>query len=63
MDNSDYIMQQVLALPYTESQVIFLHYYKHMKLEDIAYMLEISRSTVKRYLISGKKRLAESLNV
>lgn len=63
VDNSDYIMQQVLALPYTESQVIFLHYYKHMKLEDIAYMLEISRSTVKRYLVSGKKRLAESLKI
>lgn len=62
VDNSNYIMQQVMALPYSESQVIFLHYYKHMKLEEIAYMMDISKSTVKRYLISGKKRLAKSLD-
>ena len=61
IDNSEYILQQVMALPYTESQVIFLHYYKQMKLEDIAYLLEISKSTVKRYLASGKKHLARSL--
>lgn len=57
IDNSSYILQQVMALPYSESQVIFLHYYRDMKLDDIAYVLEMSRSTVKRCLASGKDRL------
>lgn len=61
VDNQHFILQQVLALPPTESQIIFLHYYKNMKLDDIAYMLEISKSTVKRYLASGKKHLSKVL--
>lgn len=63
IDEKKYMLAQVLALPSSESQVVFLHYYKMMKLEEIAYMLEISKSTVKRYLASGKKRLATSLSV
>ena len=61
IDNRNYLMQVVMALPYSESQVIFLHYYKHMKIDDIAYMMDISKSTVKRYLAAGKKRLAANL--
>ena len=52
-------MRQVLNLPFTESQVIFLKYYQNMKLEDIAKMLDISRSSVKRYLVSGRRRLKQ----
>lgn len=63
VDEKNYLLQQVMALPSTESQVVFLHYYKNMKIDEIAYMLEISRSTVKRYLASGKKRLASSMAV
>lgn len=62
LDDREYILQQVMALPFSESQAIFLHYYKQMKINDIAYMMEISRSTVKRYLASGKDRLARSLS-
>lgn len=58
VDDRKYIIEQIMALPYSESQVIFLRYYKQMKIEDIAYMMDISKSTVKRYLSSGKKRLA-----
>ena len=61
-DNRDFVLQQVMALPYSESQVVFLHYYKDMTIEDISYMMDISKSTVKRYLASGKKRLSESLD-
>lgn len=61
VDSNQFILQQVLALPYSESQVILLHYFKGMKLEDIAYIMDVSRSTVKRYLASGKKRLAKSI--
>lgn len=63
VDEKEYILQQVLALPFSESQAIFLHYYKNMKIDQIAYMMEISKSSVKRYLSSGKKRLAQLLNV
>lgn len=58
VDEKRYIMKQVMALPFSESRVITLFYYKNMKIEEIAQMLEISRSTVKRYLKSGKEKLA-----
>lgn len=61
VDEKEYIMQQVLALPFSESQAIFLHYYKNMKIDQIAYMMEISKSSVKRYLASGKERLSRLL--
>ena len=63
IDNSNYIIQQIMALPYSESQVILLHYYKGMKLNEIAYIMDINKSTVKRYLASGKKRLAKNLSL
>lgn len=59
IDEKEYLMRQVLNLPFTESQVIFLKYYQNMKLEDIAKMLDISRSSVKRYLVSGRRRLKQ----
>ena len=62
IDSSEYLMQQVMALPCTESQVILMHYFNNLKIEDIAYIMEISKSTVKRYLASGKARLAKSMN-
>ena len=61
-DDKKYLLQQVMALPYSESQVIMLYYYKKMKIDDIAYIMDVSRSTVKRYLDSGKKRLAQLVN-
>ena len=62
VDNKQYIIQQVMALPYSESQAILLHYYKNLKIDDIAFLMETSRSTVKRYLASGKKRLSRTLS-
>lgn len=59
IDEKEYLIRQVLNLPFTESQVIFLKYYQNMKLEDIAKMLDISRSSVKRYLVSGRRRLKQ----
>lgn len=61
VDEREYILQQVMALPFSESQAVFLHYYRNMKLDEIAYIMEISKSTVKRYLASGKNRLAKAL--
>ena len=61
VDEQEYIMKKILDLPYTEGQVIIMKYYQDMKLEDIAQVMEISRSTVKRYLNSGREKLGELL--
>ena len=61
IDSRRYILNQVMNLPLTESQVILMHYYQNMKIEDVAKLLDISRSTAKRYLKSGKARLAKIL--
>lgn len=61
-DNRKYLLHQIMSLPYSESQAIMLRYYKKLKLEDIAFIMDISKSTVKRYLESGRKRLAKYLN-
>lgn len=63
VDEREFLLQQVLSLPFSESQAIFLHYYKGIKIDQIAYMMEISKSSVKRYLASGKKHLAQLLSV
>ena len=51
----------VSSLPFLEQQVIVMRFYNEMKLEDIAAALNCSRSTVKRYVNSGKKLLTKIL--
>ena len=60
-DQQEYIARQVMALPFSESQVILLRYFRNMKLEEIADMMQISQSSVKRYLNSGREKLAKQL--
>ena len=60
-DTSEHIMNQVLKLPFTEAQVIILKYYQNMKQDEIAELMDTSRSSVKRYLSSGLTRLANML--
>lgn len=55
------VKQAVSSLPFLEQQVIVMKYYNEMKLEDIASALSCSRSSVKRYLKSGQKKLEELL--
>lgn len=61
IDEQKYIMKKILSLPLIESQVILMKYYQNMKLTDIADTLEISTSSVKRYLAKGRDHLAQSL--
>lgn len=61
IDSNEYIMNQILKLPFTEAQVIILKYYRNMKYDEIARLMEMSRSSVKRYLISGRERLGKIL--
>ena len=61
IDQREYILKQIKSLPLTESQVIIMKYYQEMKLDEIAEAMNISRSTVKRYLKSGKNHLKQML--
>ncbi|MCR5596347.1 MAG: RNA polymerase sigma factor [Lachnospiraceae bacterium] len=47
-------------LPTHEKQCIILRYYNDMKIDEIVNILGYSKSSVKRYLISGKEHLAEA---
>lgn len=61
VDEKDFIIRQILSLPFTESQIIILRYYNDMKIKDIAKLMDISSSSVKRYLNSGRKKLENLL--
>lgn len=61
-DEQEYLIKQVLALPFSESQAILLRYFRNMKIQDIARMMQISQSSVKRYIKNGQKLLAQSLH-
>lgn len=61
VDSQEYIMNQIMKLPFTEAQVIILRFYRNLKYGEIAKLLEISQSSVKRYLSSGKEHLANVL--
>ena len=54
-------MNQILKLPFTESQVVILKYYQELKVGEIARLMDISRSSVNRYLSSGKTHLEKIL--
>lgn len=60
-DQQEYLIRKVMELPFSESQAIMLRYYRNMKLEEVADMMGISRSSVKRYLNSGREKLARQL--
>lgn len=61
IESQEYIMNQILKLPFTESQIILLKYYQNMKHDEIAELMDMSKSSVKRYLQSGRERLAQVL--
>lgn len=60
-DAQEYLIKQVLALPFSESQAVVLRYYRNMKIQDIARLMQISQSSVKRYIKNGQKMLAQNL--
>lgn len=53
--------QAMDELPFHERSVLIMRYYNNMKLEEIAGAMDLSRSTVKRYIASGKDHLAQKL--
>lgn len=61
VDERKYIVKQIMTLPFTESQSIMLRYYNNMKIDEIASILGVSKSTVKRNIANGLARLKKIL--
>lgn len=55
------IQARISSLPPKEAQAIIMKYYNDMTIDEIADAMDLSRSTVKRQLASGKKRLEQML--
>lgn len=55
------IHEAIKKLPINERQVIIMKFYNNMKLDDIADAMEISKSTVKRYINNGQANLRKLL--
>jgi len=60
-DESLRLKQALDQLPFNEKQVLIMRFYNDMKLEQIAAAMDISRSSVKRYIISGQEKLKKIL--
>ncbi len=61
-EQNEALRKAVSELPFNEQQVIVMRYYNEMKLEDISSAMNVSRSSVKRYLISGREKLKAKLS-
>lgn len=61
VDQQEYIIRQVMSLPFSESQAILLRYYNNLRIDEIAKLLDCSRSSVKRYIKNGQDRLRNLL--
>lgn len=55
------LSKAIETLPLNEQQVIIMKYYNNMKLDTIADAIGVSKSSVKRYLLSGKTALLKIL--
>lgn len=61
LDEVGRLRRAIDELPSQERAALVMRYYNDMKLEEIASTMELSRSTIKRYITSGKERLARKL--
>ncbi len=55
------LFEQIKALPKRESQAILMKYYHSMSLDEIAFAMDCSKSSVKRYLTKGYEKLRRFL--
>lgn len=62
-ENNTAGMKQLLALPFSESQALFLYCCRNMSVKSIAYLMDIGEGTVKQYLKSGQKRLGNQVEL
>lgn len=61
-DENARLTQALDMLPFQEKQVLVMRYYNNMKLEEIASAMDISRSSVKRYIAAGQKKLKQIMS-
>lgn len=59
IEGQDFILRQILSLPFTESQVLILKYYSKLKIREIARLMNMKSSQVKHYADSGSKKLLQ----
>lgn len=60
-DEAYRLNQALEQIPFHEKQVLIMRYFNNMKLEEIADAMDISRSSVKRYISSGQDNLKKIL--
>ena len=60
-ERDDTLVRAVCALPAHQREAVLLYYYQDMTLTEIAQVLEIAPSTVKRRLDSAHKTLQRKL--
>lgn len=63
VEHNKYIVKELMNLPISESQAIILRYYHNMKIDAIAQIMNVSKSTVKRHISSGLSHLKQRLEV
>ncbi|MFC7371049.1 sigma-70 family RNA polymerase sigma factor [Fictibacillus iocasae] len=51
------LSQHVLELPVNYREMIYLHYFEHMKIEDISTLFSLKPNTVKSRLLRGRQML------
>lgn len=59
VEGQDFILRQILSLPFTESQVVILKYYNGLKIREIARLMHMKSRLVKHYLDSGCRKLQQ----
>lgn len=59
IDGQDFLIRQILSLPFTESQVIILKYYNGLGIREIARLTDMRAGTVKRHLAGGLRKLKQ----
>jgi len=60
-EDQDQIFEQVLSLPIKLREVIILHYYEELSINDISKLLDVNSNTVKTRLHRARKSLQFSL--
>lgn len=60
---NEQLLQNVLSLPLKYREVIILHYFHDLKIEEISKMLAINANTVKTRLARGRRKLKETISM
>lgn len=61
-EESNYLLgQRILSLPVKNREVIVLHYYKDLSIDEISHILNCSKNTVKTRLVRGRNKLKKKL--